>query len=94
MWSVLRLCLGSMSLFANTHFQNLLLAQPGQGLFISDTMSGTANSGVWAGVGMITVQILELLALTHVAHRVRDRPRSFSVAKPVTVCDSGGAQSS
>ena len=85
-----------MSLFTKTHFQNLLLAQPSQRLFISDTMPGAADSGVWAGIGLAasTIQILKLLALTHVAHEVRKGPKLILVAKLVIVCGNGRAESS
>lgn len=59
-----------MSLVVEMYFQHLFLAQPSQCLFISNTMSGTADARVWAGIGMSIVQILELMALTHVAHEI------------------------
>ena len=57
-----------------THFQNLLFAQPSKRLFISNSTPGAADVGVWARVGTSAVQILELHALTHVAHEVPGDP--------------------
>lgn len=54
---------------AKTHFQDLLLAQTSQGLFISNTMSmsGAADTREGARIRVSAAQIVELLALTHVA---------------------------
>lgn len=70
---------------AKTHLQNLLLAQPSQGLFISDSTPRAAYVGVWANVSMSAVQILELYALTHVEHKDRDR-RKFDFNSKTNCC--------
>ena len=78
------LCDRSISPLVKTHFQNLLLAQPSQRSLISHTMSGTADPGVWTGIGMGTVQVLEFLALTHVAQGGRKGPKLILVARSNT----------
>ncbi len=59
-------------------------------------MPGAADPGVRAGVGLATstVQILKLLAVTHVAHEVREGPKLILGVKLVIVWGSGRAQSS